>query len=53
MKTELIDYAAIMEIGRRDKERRLRKYRRHVKRQNFAAKYGYSFWNRVFSFLCG
>lgn len=51
MKThfELLGYAAIMEISRRDKERRERRYSRHVARQNFATRYGYRFWIRIFN----
>jgi hypothetical protein len=49
MKTAILDYAAIMEIDRRDREKRLRRHSRHVRLQNFAARYGYRFLSRVFN----
>jgi hypothetical protein len=45
----VLDYTAIMEISRMDKEKRLRGYGRRVKMQNFAARHGWRFWTKVFS----
>lgn len=52
MKTVVLDnsnYAAIMEICRRDKERQARRYVRQVRLQNWAARFGYKFWNKIFN----
>jgi hypothetical protein len=51
MKSAILDYAAIMEISRRERERGRRWMSRHVRLQNFAARHGYRFLNRVFNFL--
>ncbi len=52
MKAAVLDnsnYAAVMDICRRYKERQARRYARKVRLQNFAAAYGYRFWNRLFN----
>ena len=46
---EILNDAAIREISRRDRERRERRHDRRVRMQNFAARYGWKFWNRVFN----
>jgi len=49
MKSAVLNYAAIMEIDRKDRAKRNRRASRQVWRQNFAARHGYKFWNRVFN----
>ncbi len=51
MKATILDYAAIMSIAERDRAKRERRYARHVKLQNFAARHGYRFWNPILKLL--
>ncbi len=51
MKSTVLDYCAIMKIAEREKAKRERRHSRHIKCQNFAARNGYGFWNRIFKLL--
>lgn len=51
MRTAVIDYLALMEISRLDKENRERRGARHIKLQMWAARHGYRFWSRLFNLI--
>lgn len=47
----VLGYAEIMAIADRDRQKRARRAARHVKLQNWAARHGYRFWNRLFNLI--
>lgn len=51
MKGRVLTYLDIMEISDRAQKKMMRRYNRWVKMQNFAAKYGWHIWTRIFNIL--
>jgi hypothetical protein len=45
---QVLDYAQIINICERDQKKRIRRYGRHVSRENRKARM-WRFWNRIFN----